>query len=306
MRNSCLLLLAAALLPVGVVPAASPEPTPEQVEARMGRAAEQLAKRADADSQAAAGLLRIFRQRDQALRQIAQATLKAPERADLAWLHIQLCPTDPDCDPEPLEARLRALDGKNGAGWLGALTRAGNRGDEEAKTAALAAIGRSERVDTYWTTLVARLTRQVASTEAASLSDTETYVIGALAAVAIPAYQAVSNACKGERLLRDDGVSICRGVAKSFMKGDTGIAEMVGVAIAKRAWPESSPDWTAADEARRTWDYRVRTAGSLDGWGEAHPSELLALHERHHREQDVMGAMLTAAGRNPDPPAVGR
>lgn len=303
MRNSSLLFFAVALLPI-IGCAASPEPLAEDAKARMARAAELLTKRADADSQAAAGLLNTLNHPDQSLRQVAQATLKAPERADLAWLHMQLCLTDSTCDPEPLELRLRGLDEKNGAGWLGALARASKRGDEEAKSAALAAIGRSERVDTYWTTLIARLTRQVASTEVVSLFDAESYVIGALAGVAIPAYQAVSNACKGERLLRDDVVEVCRGVAKSFLNGDTGITEMIGVAIAKRAWPENSPKWMEAAEARRIWDYRAQSIGSLDVWNEKHASEQLALYEQHHREQDAMKAMLIAAGRSPNPPPI--
>jgi hypothetical protein len=301
MRNSPLLFFTAVLLPI-IASAASPEPRAGDLTARMERAAELLANRADADSQAAAALLNSLTRREQSLRQVMQATVMAPGRADLAWLHIRLCHADSTCDPAPLEIRLRNLDEKNGAGWLDALARAGTTGDEEAKSAALAAIGRSERVDTYWTTLIARLTRQVAGTGAASLFDAEGYVIGALAAISIPAYQSVSNACKGERLLRDDVMEVCRGVAKSFLNGDTGIAEMIGVAIAKRAWPENSPNWVAAARARRTWDYRAQAASSLDAWIEAHSSEHLALYERLHREQEVIKAMLIAVGRNPDPP----
>lgn len=141
-----------------------PESLPGNAETRLGRAAELLAKRADADSQAAAGLLNSWKYPKSSLRLIAQASLIAPERADLALLNIQFCQADASCDPEPLEIRLRGMDEKNGAGWLGALARASKSGDEQAKSAALAAIARSERVDVYWTTLVARLSRQVAST----------------------------------------------------------------------------------------------------------------------------------------------
>jgi hypothetical protein len=304
MRNSSLILILMALLPIGVACAASSERSASNVEAQIGRAAEMLATRVDADSQAAAGLLNVFKQPEQSLRHVAQAALKAPERADLAWLHMQLCLTDSSCDPEPLEARLRALDERNGAGWLGALGRASKRGDDEASSVALTAIARSERVDTYWTTLIARLTRPVLNTEAVSLFDAETYVIGALAGVAIPAYQSVSNACKGERLMRDDVVEACRGVAKSFLNGDTGITEMIGVAIAQRAWPENSPKWKEAAEARRIWEYRAQTLGSPDTWSRTRASELLAMYERHNREQDVIRAMLIAMGRDPNPPPI--
>lgn len=304
MRKSSLALFAVVLLPTVAGCAASPEPLSRKDKARLERAEYLLAQRTDADSLAAAGLMSRFEHPDLSLRRVAQATLKAPERADLAWLHIQLCLTDSTCDPQPLEMRLRAIDEKNGAGWLGAMARASKGGDEEAISTALAAISRSERVDTYWTPLIARLTRQLASTGALSLFEAESYVVGALAAIVIPAYQAVSNVCKGERLLRADVVEKCRGVANSFLNGDTGITEMIGAAIATRAWPENSAKWKEAAEARRIWDYRAKALGSLDVWHEAHASELLALNERYRREQDVMKGQLIAAGKNPNPPSV--
>jgi hypothetical protein len=301
MRNSPLIAFTAVLLPIIAGCATAAESQAEDINARMERAAGLLAQRTGADSQAAAGLLSVFRHPEQSLRLVAQATLQAPERSDLAWLHIQLCLTDTSCDPEPLEKLLRASDEKNGAGWFDELARASRRGDKGAESAALAAIGRSERVDFYWTTLVARLSRQVASTEVVSLIDAESHVIGALAGVAIPAYQAVSNACKGERLLRDDVVEVCRGIANSLLNGDTIITEMIGVAIARRAWPENAPKWMEANEARRIWDYRAQFADSFDVWHRNHVSEHLDLVEQHRREQDVYKAALIAMGKNPYP-----
>lgn len=306
MRNSSLLAFTAALLPVVASFAASPEPPAGDTTAGMARAAALLATRTDADSQAAAGLANLFTRRDEALRLVAQASIKAPERADLAWLNIQLCLMDTTCDPQPLERRLRDLDGKNGAGWMDELARASKRGDEDAKSAALAAIGRSERMDTYWTTLIVRLSRQIAGTEAVSLLYAESFVQGALAGVAIPAYQAISSACKGERLLRDEVVKVCRDVATALMNGDTAITELIGIAIALRAWPENSPKWLEAAQARRVWEYRFKSAGSVDAdaWSRTHASDHLALYEQHRREQDVLKAVLIASGRNPDPPPI--
>ncbi|MGD9597387.1 MAG: hypothetical protein AB7G76_03335 [Steroidobacteraceae bacterium] len=289
MRNSSLIPFAPLLLPIVAGFAASPEP---------------LVQRVDADSQAAAALMSAHEHPDRSVRLIAHAASMAPDRADLAWLHIQFCQRDASCDPEPLERRLRSLDGKNGAGWLGALARAGERGDEEAKSAALAAMGRAERVDIYWTTLIARLSRPVADARSVSLFDAEVFVIGALAAVAIPAYQTVAGACDSERLVRDDVAAVCRGVADAFLQGDTAITEMTGVAIATRAWPEHSPKWVEATKARRVRDYRVQFADPAAAWHRAHAGDYLALCEQHRREQDVEQAVLVAIGRNPDPPPV--
>jgi len=278
----------------------------EDPEIRMYRAADLLAKRTDADSLAAAGLLNSHKHPEQALRLIAQASLMAPDRADLVWLHIQLCEAVASCDPEPLEILLRILDEQNGAGWFGALARASESGDEAARSAALAAIARAGRVDIYWTTLIARLSPPVASTKELSLFEAETGVVGALAAAAIPALGDVSRACTGERLMREDVLEVCRGVAQSLLNGDTVIIESIGASIAKRAWPEDSPEWVAADEARRTWDNGSGFGGSTEKWMRANAREFLDLFEQHRREQDVQHAVLVAIGRNPNPSAPNR
>jgi hypothetical protein len=137
-----------------------------------------------------------------------------------------------------------------------------------------------------------------------SLTEAEASVIGYLAAQGIPAYGAASNACKGERLQRPDIVEACRGVAKSFEHGDAYITEMIGVAIAKRAWPEDSPEWRAAVEARRVYQYRSKLWEKLEPkmWGGQREAErYLALCDRNRRERDVFEAQLVEAGENPDP-----
>lgn len=307
MRSSSLIALT-ALFSITTGFAASPEPVDgegetwkAESEARLRPVIEALTKQTDADALAAAALLSYVSQREQSLRWIAQASLVAPKRADLLWLHIQFCQADDSCNPEPLENRLKSLDPKNGAGWLGALARAGKRKDETAQLTALAAIAGTERVDIYWTTLIARLTHAVASTHMLPPIDAEVPVIGVLAAMPIPAYTAMTVACRGERLTRDGALEACRGVAVSLMKGDTVIAEGIGTTIAKLAWPENSPKWLEASEARRVLDYRVRFTEAVFPFAE-HAGDYLAFFEQHHREQDVFGAALIAGGKNPDPP----
>lgn len=303
-RNLCLLTFSICISPFLFSCATSPEALSTKAEMRMERAAELLAKRTDADSQAAAALLVAGKHAGQSLRLVAQASLVAPERADLVWLHIQFCQADASCDPEPLEGQLRILDKANGAGWLGALARANKRSDEQSKSAALAAIGRSDRLDIYWTTLIARLSHPIASTKVVSLAEAEIYVIGVLAAETISAYQVLSNACKGERLRHDDVVETCRGIANALLQGDTTITEMMGAAIAKRVWPENSTKWVEADEARRIWDYRAQLLIHAETWVLAHPSDYLTLCEQNHREHDLIKAELIASGKNSDPPPI--
>lgn len=272
-------------------------------EQRMSRARAALAIRNDPDSLAAAALISGGHSGD-SLDLMSRAVAAAPDRADLIWLNLQLCLKGARCDPAPAEARLRALDPENGAGWLAALAQADSLGDESARTAALAALGRSSRVDIYYTTLIARLSNAVGQTGAVSLGEAEVEVIGYLAALPLPGYAAASKSCKGERLDRPDALEVCRGIAQAFEAGDTYLTEMVGVAIAKRVWPEESAQWRSATEARRVFEYRARLIDKIPdvGSNEQAARRYLALCAQYHREQDLYRAKLVAAGEDPDPP----
>lgn len=262
-----------------------------------------LAKATDADSLAAAGLMSIGANHDLSLSFLASATAAAPDRADLFWLQAMRCSELPPCDPKPIEQRLRELDPTNGAGWWGAIARAGAAHDTEGVDVALATISHSERVDIYWTTLIAHLSRAVAKTKKMSVKESEVAVIGYLAAEAIPAYQYISSSCKGERLQQPGVTEICRGVARALQNGDTYITEMIGVAIAKRVWPEASAEWKAAAEQRRVYDYRSKLYLKLEERALTHPEEYLTLCAQNRRESELFAAQLTAAGYDPNPPA---
>jgi hypothetical protein len=275
----------------------------QDFETQMYRATDMLAQRTDPDSLAAAAALNSHRYPEPNLGLIEQATLMAPARADLVWLHIQLCLQVASCDPVPLERRLRDLDPSNGAAWLVALARAGVQGDEAARNAALAAIARAGRVDLYWNQLVARLSPPVASTRALPRRAAVEAVIGSLAAIAIPGLRDMSTACSEERLTRGHERDLCRGIADSLLNGDTFIIESFGGSLAKRAWPEDALEWAAADRAQQTKNYMMQLAEDVTKWARAHPDEFLDLFVRHRREQDVHKAMWIEIGKDPVPPS---
>jgi hypothetical protein len=282
---------------------ASPNARIAKAQKRTDQAIAALAQMTDADSLAAAGLMSVGNGNDQSLPLLARATAAAPERADLLWLRAMRCAQFPPCNPAPIEQRLRELNPTNGAGWWAAMARAGATHDSAGTDAALTAISRSERVDIYWTTLIAHLSRAVANTKKMSLEESEVVVIGYLASRAIPPYQYVSTSCKGDRLQQLGVTEICRGVAKALQNGDTYVTEMIGVAIAKRVWPEDSPEWKAAAEQRRVYDYRSKLYSKLEHRALVRPEEYLTLCAQNRRERDLFAAQLTAAGYDPNPPA---
>jgi hypothetical protein len=282
---------------------ASPDALTAKAQKRTDQTIAALAQMTDADSLAAAGILSIGNDRDRSLTLLARATAAAPDRPDLLWLRAMRCTQFPACDPVPIERRLRELDPANGAGWWAEMTRAESAPDSAGTTAALAAISHTERVDIYWTTLIAHLSRAIAQTKRISLEESEVTVIGYLAAQAIPPYKTISISCKGERLQQPGVTEICRGVAKALENGDTYITEMIGVAVAKRVWPENSAEWKAADERRRVYDYRSKLYSKLEQQALTHPEEYLTLCAQNRRESDLFAAQLIAAGYDPNPPA---
>ena len=198
---------------------------------------------------------------------------------------------------------MREVDPTNAAGWVGALVRASSANDEEATDAALAAIGQKARFDIYYTTLVSRLSDAITRTHKMSPEEALATVIGYQAAAPIPGYGAAAKACKGDRLQRVGVVEACRGVASAFQQGDNTLAEVIGIIITKRVWPEDSPEWKAAAEARRVYDYRSKLVLKLDIANNTHMEQYLKLCHTSRREQDLWLAQIIAAGENPNPPA---
>jgi hypothetical protein len=300
----CLTLCALLAVPVAGC-TDSPERRADRENRELQRAAARLEQRSDSDALAAAGLL---------LQGTAGAKSKAlidraahmSERADLAWLHVAVCADDPSCDREALEGRLRRLDPENGAGWLGALDRAGRAHDEAATDAALAEIGRSSRLDIYWMPLIARLSAVTAQAGPTDLEESETVIIGFLAAMPLPAFTNLTKGCRGDALERPGRLASCRGVAASLQRGDTYITEMIGYAIALRVWPADSAEHEATVAARRVGRYRMDAFSRLPIAALKEPAqakEYLELASQNRREQDVFLEALRRHGTDVMPPA---
>jgi hypothetical protein len=298
-----LLLLFFFIASTGAFALGSPDAEMVKEQKRTDQTIAALAKESDADSLAAAGLMSVGKNREESLSFLARATAAAPDRADLVWLQATRCAQLPPCDSASIERRLRELDPANGAAWWGAMTRAAEAHDAAGVDAAALAISQSERLDIYWTTLIAHLTRAVSKTKTMSLEKSEVAVIGYLAATAIPPYHTISNSCKGERLQQPQGTEVCRGIAKALQNGDTYITQMIGVAIAQRVWPEDSPEWKAGVEERRVYEYRSKFYPKLTLRLVTHPGEYLSLCAQNRREQDLLAAQFIAAGYDPNPPA---
>jgi hypothetical protein len=130
---------------------------------KIQRTEQLLIAAGDADSLAAAAMLSVGPTFDPAQRLTlsARAVSKAPDRPDLVWLNLRLCTQVDPCNPEPLEAQLRALDPDNGAAWFDSIGRAGRRNDVVAVRKDLAAIATSRRFDMYWNATIVHITNAI-------------------------------------------------------------------------------------------------------------------------------------------------
>ncbi|MGA3156799.1 MAG: hypothetical protein ABSE43_04425 [Steroidobacteraceae bacterium] len=285
--------------------ASAPKTATGKTEVHIKEAVALLTKAPDADSLAAAALLNLEGHPERAWPLMARAVAKAPERPDLVWLEIEICQVTVHCEPAPFETRLQSLDSANGFGWMGSLARATAAKDDAAGLVALAAIGRSERFDIYWTSLNARLALAAIRTKKMSFLEAQQTVVGGLVSRILPAYGILSGACKQDRLSDPAVLADCRGVANSLEHGDTYLTEMIGVQIAQNAWPENAPEWQAAAWDRKVYEYTSgRWVKVTSGLAEAAMAErYLLLCAQYHREQEVWRAQLMDAGERPDPPA---
>ena len=155
----------------------------------------------DADSLAAAAMF-VEWSRDaappQRLALISRAVAVAPNRVDLVWLNLQICSQVDSCDPNPLEARLHVLDPPNAAAWSLSIARSAKLHDTAAVRKDILAIANSERFDIYWNAMIVHTTDAVLKVHTLDPRTALVATIGFAAAMAIPAYQQISNACKGD------------------------------------------------------------------------------------------------------------
>jgi hypothetical protein len=273
------------------------------IENQAVRAEAALIAAADPDSLQAAALVGDDEPAAR-LRLIQRAAVAAPARPDIAWWHLQLCVRVESCDPRPIEAHLQALDPGNGAAWSGTLERSWKSGDTAALQAALLAVSNSGRFGIYWNASIVHAANAVIRTGAMEPKNAFERALGAAAATWVP-YKAITDFCQGRSLEQPDVLATCRRLAAVLCRGDIYLTEMIGLAVARRVWPEGSAEYQAAVEARRVAQYRTDADNGLTNhkvldnvWVQSH----LALMAAHDTEQEVVLAELTRAGLNPDPP----
>ena len=278
-----------------------------QQEARLRQLQSELAARADPDSLAAsavfAGELSGFAS-GPSLDLAARAVAAAPDRADLAFLQLQLCESNPACDAAPLELRQQQLDPQNGIGWSYTLVRADRANDGVAWRRARDGLARSKRVDLYLHQIVSRLASAAAG-KAGFDFGTAALDLLSIESAFTPVFEPVSRACSVRDVQQPDVLSQCRQIAAAFRNADTALLEAYGSTLALRLWPVDSAEGHEIAAERRALRYRVdlmtRYAAKVNP-PQARKT-LAALIARYPTEQTAYRALFLELGLKPDPPA---
>lgn len=265
-----------------------------------------------ADVLLADAMRRHNQDRAQTLALVRAAAEKAPKRTDVSWLYSQLCAQTPSCQPQSAEAHLRRLDPGNGAAWLGALARARAERDVAAENEILEAMSRSQRFDIYWNSLVSRMAVVTSADTAARMGPTVpdlitsnlNDVIGWLSSIATPAFGPLGESCSATRVSNPAIAQRCRAISTVLIKGDSFIAESVGLGIAERLAPPGSPQGAAVAQQIKRARYQRDTAGQIiNGQLERDKfsRELIKLMATQKREQDVFLTVIRWAGQPVEP-----
>jgi hypothetical protein len=243
-----------------------------------------------------------------ALAAIARASVIAPKRADLAWLHARICMLSPGCEPEPVETRLRKLAPENGVVWLGPLARAQTRGDKRVEEQILEAMSHAERFDLYWTDLVWRIaTARNARAPAPGTPGAQPHPLTnaldatteALSNAVVPAFKPLNTSCELDRTQDPAARARCDRIAQAMQHSDTTLVEGIGIGIAQRLATPASPDALVLEERGATLSYRSQAAGAVvrsQVERDKFSAQMIELMKQLPREQDVSVAILRWAG----------
>ncbi|WP_189439939.1 hypothetical protein [Rhodanobacter panaciterrae] len=276
-------------------------------------AVESLAVLHDADALTTAAALAQSLPGDagQSLGLLDRAAAIAPQAADIGLLDVIQCHTQPGCDALSREARVRGIDPHNGDVWMAALHDATSHADQARIDEALSNMAHSTHFNFYFASLGRRFitglkrvpTPPSDPTHHADTTDAQRQMLAMsmVAAMAIPAFQDVTHACQPGSAANDARRKTCRDIATSMERGDSLIANMIGLRL---------QEWTARDAVdhadavaqRRRLQWRMNQLGALAGTPALPPTKQIATMLAHEREIDGIDTMLTDAGKPLDPP----
>jgi hypothetical protein len=235
---------------------------------------------------------------------IAQAEALAPQRAELAWVHLAICERLKCEAKEQIEVHLQEIDADNGFVWAADLEHAQSSGSAVAVTAAIARIGAGPRMTFYWNQLEVMMVDALAvASPSQTLATRGTEAIGVLAAQAIPPLQPMSKACRLEQLSLPGRRAACEALVARMEQSSTVLTQGLALSIQERWWPAGSPEREVLRAKRRRLDYLLTTSSRIRWWRMNRDMAVrIEAARKTDREEDVELAMIKSFGLPPEPP----
>ena len=229
-----------------------------------------------------------------------RAVTIAPARPELVWLQLREC-QQRRCTEEPaIAASLKALDSDNGLAWLTDLRAAQFQSAEEV-TKVIDTMGDKPRPTLYWNRLVVTmfdaLTHRDRAYPATAVSlhadDRYTHVTGVLAAVEVPALQALRVACSSDQFESTGRRAACEKLMLKLETADSVIAQNLSVVLREGWWSATSPEREVLRSKHRQQRYLMVESNRLREGQADHDAEArIEAMRRLPREEDVEVAML--------------
>lgn len=235
---------------------------------------------------------------------IAQAEALAPQRAEVAWVHLAICERLKCEAKEQIEAHLQEIDPDNGFVWAANLEPAQSSGSADAVTAAIARIGASPRMTFYWNQLeVMTVDALAVASPSQSLATRGYEAIGVLAAQAIPPLQPMSKACRLEQLNLPGRRAACEALVARMEQSSTVLTQSLAISMQERWWPAGSPQREVVRAKRRRLDYLLTMSSRIRWWRMNRDMAVrIDAARKTEREEDVELAMIKSFGLPAEPP----
>jgi hypothetical protein len=242
---------------------------------------------------------------------IGKAVALAPDRPELIWLQYRDCEQRRCTELMQIATRLKALDPDNGFAWLADLRTVQSLATPEV-TKLLSQIGATRYPRLYWNMLTVMmfdaLTHGDRSRPATAITrdadDRLTHVTGILAAVDIPAFQAITRACRLDQFDLPGRRAACESLMARLETSDAVITQNLSLSLQQSWWPVDSPQRSALHGRLLQQRYLSVASNRVRGPHADSDARMRVDLMRHlPREEDVERAMLLAFKEPLDRPA---
>ena len=235
---------------------------------------------------------------------IKRAEALAPDRPELAWLHLAICESLTCEAATQIEQRLKALDPTNGFVWTLDLRRALASGSDAAVTQAIWRIDGATQMSEYWNQLVVMMTDSLAVAQPSqSLAKRAIGAIGLVAALPTPPLQSFGQACRLDQLDKSGRRAACEAMVARLQESGSVITQMLGYGIEERWWPVGSPQREIVRAKLRQADYLLAVSSRIRWWRTNRDmATRIDAMRRTEREEDVEIVMAKLYGVPLKPP----